>query len=629
MNATAFSLDPNRCRGLAMVLLISLSACQMEKISKPRGELKHFITVSGGRLMNGGKEFRFLSYNIPNLHCIEDNMVFNQTNAWRLPDSYEMEDAFKSIWQMGGQVVRTYTITVRRQDDTENIPRYVLGPGEFNEQAFRTLDTLLALANDYHVRVIIPFVDNWIWMGGRAEYAAFRGLGKDDFWTNRQLIDDFKSTINYIINRKNTVTGSLYRDDKAILAWETGNELQCPHSWTSEIAAYIKSLDPNHLVIDGFHAPVLRQESIDDPNIDLVTTHHYDSDPVKVIGQITNNRNRSRGKKPYFVGEFGFMGTTAIEAILDEVIRQGTSGALIWSLRFHNRDGGFYWHSEPSGGGLFKAYHWPGFVSGEAYDEAQLVHLMRRKAYMIQSRDIPDLPPPEPPVLIPFHKVYVISWQGSAGAASYDVLRSQSRDGPWITVGKDISDADVQYRPLFNDTRAEFGASYYYCVVAKNRTGSSDPSNVIGPVDVLEIALIDEFQNFGRIFQRSGEMELVTANSRQAKEDCHRLKADRGARIDYFVPGTISDWRVFCFYPDKMNIPRFSISRNGTRFEEISYDEHSYFSDGDDYGYWKPVLFSGQTAGKNARYMRIEFTGPIQLSRVEVIYGEFTRSESE
>ena len=31
------------------------------------------------------------------------------------------------------------------------------------------------------------------------------------------------------------------------------------------------------------------------------------------------------------------------------------SGGLIWSLRFHNDDGGFYWHFEPHGGDFFPA----------------------------------------------------------------------------------------------------------------------------------------------------------------------------------------------------------------------------------------------------------------------------------
>ena len=41
--------------------------------------------------------------------------------------------------------------------------------------------------------------------------------------------------IEYLLNRKNVYTGIQYKDDKAVFAWETGNELQAPQDWTNEI----------------------------------------------------------------------------------------------------------------------------------------------------------------------------------------------------------------------------------------------------------------------------------------------------------------------------------------------------------------------------------------------------------
>jgi len=94
-------------------------------------------------------------------------------------------------------------------------------------------------------------VDNWKWHGGRAEYAGFRGKNRDDFWTDPQLIADFQETIRFVLMRTNTFTGVRYCDDQAILCWETGNEISPTTAWTREIARYIKSLDTNHLVMDG------------------------------------------------------------------------------------------------------------------------------------------------------------------------------------------------------------------------------------------------------------------------------------------------------------------------------------------------------------------------------------------
>ena len=76
----------------------------------------------------------------------------------------------------------------------------------------------------------------------------------------------------------------------------------------------------------------------------------------------------TKGKKPYFVGEFGFVAHAQHQgACSTPSIEDGIAGALLWSLRFHRRDGGFYWHMEVgTGGNFYKAYHWPGFDSGAA-----------------------------------------------------------------------------------------------------------------------------------------------------------------------------------------------------------------------------------------------------------------------
>ena len=119
------------------------------------------------------------------------------------------------------------------------------------KRRFRALDKVIEVARRKGLRVIIPFVDQGKWWGGIGEYAAFRGKQPDDFWTDPQIIADFKATIRYVLTRKNTYTGVAYRDDPAIFGWETGNEIDSTPEWTRRIAAYIKQLDPNHLVIDG------------------------------------------------------------------------------------------------------------------------------------------------------------------------------------------------------------------------------------------------------------------------------------------------------------------------------------------------------------------------------------------
>ena len=585
------------------------------------GGFDRFITVSGDKLVEGNSELCFISFNIPNLFYVEDNLPFTGTNDFRLPDEFEIRDALESINQMGGQVVRTYTLAVKKADDPEGMPRYVLGPGQFNEEAFRALDKVLQIANETGIRLIIPFVDNWSWWGGIAEYAAFRGKPKEAFWSDPQVIEDFKKTIAYVINRKNEYTGVTYRDDKAILCWETGNELQCPASWTQEIARYIKSIDQNHLVMDGLMTSVLRSESLEIPEVDLVTSHHYPRDAMEMVAQVQSNRQMAKGKKPYIVGEFGFVSTLAVQVLLNAVIDNGTSGALIWSLRYHNRDGGFYWHSEPFGGDLYKAYLWPGFKTGESYDEIRLLNLMREKAFAIQGKAMPAIEKPKPPTLLPIRDVSAISWQGSTGAAGYDVERAYSKKGPWQTVATDVIDTFVQYRPLFCDTTAEVGKAYFYRIIAKNSAGFSEPSNIVQAPKRAHLTLVDEFADRQHIKEIVGNPSFETKHARRVKEDIHRLKGQKGDRIVYQLPGTITSFNLYTFFPKEVSDFKFLLSTAGQTFREITVSKHVFGSGGNEYGYYTPVLYRTEKLGMD-RILAIEFQGEAELSRMEINYGK-------
>ena len=258
------------------VLACDSSVCRCGlAVARAERARPNFITRRGDQLFDGDRPFRFISFNIPNLMVIEDAYEFTRPNPWRWPDEFEIEDALESVRQMGGQVVRTYVVSVHREGSDMGEFVHVRGPGEFNEEGFRALDKVVEVARRKGIRVIIPFVDQHKWWGGIGEYAAFRGKPAEAFWTDRQIIDDFKATVRHLITRKNTYTGVAYRDEPAIFGWETGNEIDSTPEWTREIAAYIKQLDPNHLVIDGKSLHGVPTESLDDPNIDVITTHHY------------------------------------------------------------------------------------------------------------------------------------------------------------------------------------------------------------------------------------------------------------------------------------------------------------------------------------------------------------------
>jgi mannan endo-1,4-beta-mannosidase len=584
---------------------------------------EHFVTASGARLMDGDRELRFISFNIPNLNYIEDEFGFGAEQPYRFPTEFEIRDALESVRQMGGNVVRIYTIPVKDLEKSQDIPTYVLGPGQFNEEAFRSLDLMLAVAREMRVRVIIPFINNWQWMGGRPQYAAFRGKKPNDFWTDPQLIADAKATIAHVVNRVNTVTGIPYKEDKTILCWETGNELQCPHEWTVDICRYIKSLDSNHLIMDGFYAidqiPV-REASLDEPSIDIVSSHHYDLDPAAVLKYIDKNLDIVKGRKPYLLGEFGFISTTAVEQLLDYTIANDIAGALIWSLRFRRREGGFYRHSEPAGHGLYKAYLWPGFPGGEGYDERDLLALMRRKAHEISGAPLLPLLVPAAPVMLPIDNAAHISWQGSAGAEAYDIQRTESVFQPWQTVGYNVSDADVEYFPLFHDATVQVGKSYYYRAIAKNQAGVSAPSNVVGPVKVERHALIDNMRNYGKLYFHTKDVTVATGNDRDFREITRRMKGKAGEELVYFAPGAIRHCIVYSFSKSANSSLEFYLSEDGVDYRKADFDARRLPVEKGAYNYWNAAVYEFKTGRHTGKYLKIVFREEGQIGRVEVYY---------
>ena len=96
---------------------------------------------------------------------IEDYLPFSGTNQWRLPDEFEIRDALVSIKQMGGKVARIYVFSVRKEGDTVEI-FHVECPGKFNEEAFKTFDKVLQIADEVGIQLLDCPISLTIGIGG-------------------------------------------------------------------------------------------------------------------------------------------------------------------------------------------------------------------------------------------------------------------------------------------------------------------------------------------------------------------------------------------------------------------------------------------------------------------------------
>jgi len=304
---------------------------------------------------------------------------------------------------------------------------------------------------------------------------------------------------------------------------------------------------------------------------------------------------------------------------MQTIIDCGASGGLLWSLRFRDRDGGFYWHSEPDGGNLYKALHWPGSPAGAAYDEINLMALERKYAFSIRGLDVPPIPAPAPPRLLPITDVAAISWQGSVGAVDYTIECAPRAAGPWSVAGRNIDESRVQYRPLFADESREPG-DWYYRVRAENGSGVSEPSNIVGPVHVRYDTLVDELADFTKVHRMVGNPKIQTRDARKAKEDATRASGGPGDALVYSLPGAVRGFRVYVLFPGPIGHPEFSVSSDGMLFRGIPATQESFSQGAGDYNYWTPVLYHAEGVEGSEKQFMIELTGNAQIGRVEILH---------
>jgi mannan endo-1,4-beta-mannosidase len=250
-------------------------------------------------------------------------------------------------------------------------------PGKWNEEAFVHLDNVIAEAARNKLLVQLCLVNWWRDTGGVTQYLRWAGIedAADEkfrvginperamlFYTNDETRRLYREHLEKLATRRNTVTGTLYRDDPNIFGWELMNEAQAVTSrwaerraWIAEMSTYLKSLDPNHIIAPGdwgYRTAAERREWLRDhqlPNIDYCDVHVYprddgDSflDSPTALREFVDNRSAAAQalKKPLVFGEFGmgadgYKGFSQAEwyrAYLESNVRAGAGGAMFWIL---------------------------------------------------------------------------------------------------------------------------------------------------------------------------------------------------------------------------------------------------------------------------------------------------------
>jgi uncharacterized cupredoxin-like copper-binding protein len=431
-----------------------------------------FISRSGATLMLHGAPFRFAGANIHNLGL--------KTTAMEYPTHYEIKDALDTAVEMGATVVRTFAA-----GSSGCAPCIEPSLNTFNDAAFEPFDYALSVAKSNGIRFVLPLIDYGEDEphGSISTFSAWFGLeNSEDFYADPNTKAAFKTYIAHVLNHVNPYTGLAYKDDPAIMAWETGNELidkihPWDDSWTEEIAQYIKSIAPRQLVADGHTGGLadargdLTASQLALPSVDLYAVHSYPRDTSFVL---SNADQTAAAGKVFYLGEYETGErvrpgrplndnlTTFLTALKDD---GAIAGDLFWNIMGHADDHGFL-GGEPSDDNLNVNY--PGT------DETTAIRgqALRTHAFAMRSLSLPPHAAPLPATLTSIKRTatgYKLDWRGGTLSRSYTVERAPSSSGPWQAVGSILTDWDAPWI----DTSSATSTAYYYRLVGTNYDGSA------------------------------------------------------------------------------------------------------------------------------------------------------------
>lgn len=189
-------------------------------------------------------------------------MVFAADQATR----DKVSEVFKQAAAVGLNVCRTWAF------NDAGWRALQISPSVYDEQVFEGLDFVVSEARRYNIRLLLSLCNNWEDYGGKSQYVRWgkeAGLNlssDDEFFMDPTIKCYYKAHVEKVLSRINTFTGVMYKDDPTIFAWELINEPRClldPSGdtlqvWIEEMANFIKSIDPMHLLeigAEGFYGP--------------------------------------------------------------------------------------------------------------------------------------------------------------------------------------------------------------------------------------------------------------------------------------------------------------------------------------------------------------------------------------
>ncbi len=232
---------------LSILFLIVLS---------PRDYSQNFIYAKNEKFYRGDSVFSFLGFSAYYLQWIASDSS----------KKYLVDKVFRTASENGVKVIRTWGFNSNNDSSTASCIRY--SPYGLKENGLRALDYIIYKAKQYDVYLILTIENNFNDFGGIKQYTEWADryikpitgitYSHEDFFTDDSMKCWYKYYMRSILDRVNTYTGTVYKDEPDIFSFELVNEAENDggsteviRDWYSEMADYFKLIDHNHLVTTG------------------------------------------------------------------------------------------------------------------------------------------------------------------------------------------------------------------------------------------------------------------------------------------------------------------------------------------------------------------------------------------
>jgi hypothetical protein len=495
--------------GLLFLSLVVLSGTANAQIAHN----DEFVQRDGSRLTLGGETFRYSGANIEWLG-LEGYGPMDAAGP-RYPSHFEVDDALDTAKAMGARVIRSQTLGDSIGCELCIEPKV----GEFNPQAFKSIDYALKAAHDRGLRLIFTLTGDCsdCALSGNGEYFKEKGIaGESAFFTDPAIIAKFEKHIAAVLNHTNSLTGIQYKDDPTIMAWENCNgcgamvgildpaqTLPPLIPWIDTIGKFIKSIDKKHLYQDNSGLFLYEKSGValDAKTSDIVPTSYYPHwDALFTAGDKSTTQTFSKhaalvtGKgKVFTVDEYGWDPTdwatpgdlqaalTAFES--DPKI----SGDLFWALQAHVDKYGWQpipanvpseGYSKMGESGQWWALYYGGMKTLiVTHDDMRArAELLRTHAFKMAGLPVPAHAIPPAPV-VTSKGMGLLAWRGSAGAVNYSIERRDTESSPWVKIcDRCVTDEDT---PWIDSKPAPGIFTAQYRITAYNADGAASAPSAV------------------------------------------------------------------------------------------------------------------------------------------------------